>query len=84
MQPGAGQIAKAAGVDPWEPVVAGGEDYELLVTLPADALAEGRAAVERTGTTLTAIGGVIDGADVSLRQADGSEREASGFDQLRR
>ena len=84
VQPGAGQIAKAAGVDPWEPVVAGGEDYELLVTLPADALAEGRAAVERTGTTLTAIGGVIDGADVSLRQADGSEREASGFDQLRR
>jgi thiamine-monophosphate kinase len=83
-QPGAGQIAEAAGADPWEPVVAGGEDYELLVTLPADALAEGRAAVEGTGTTLTAIGEVIEGADVSLRQADGSEREAYGFDQLRR
>jgi len=84
VQPGAGQIAQAAGADPWEPAVAGGEDYELLVTLPADALTEARAAVERTGTALTAIGEVIEGADVSLRQADGSEREASGFDQLRR
>jgi len=84
VQPGVAVVAEAAGVDPWQPVVAGGEDYELLVTLPADALIDARAAVEHTGITLTAIGEITEGADVSLRQADGSEREASGFDQLRR
>jgi len=83
-QAGVEEVAVAAGLDPWEVVTAGGEDYELLVTLPRDGLSEARSAVGNAGTTLTPIGDVAQGDGVSLRQTDGSEREASGFDQLRR
>jgi thiamine-monophosphate kinase len=83
-QPGVVEVAAAAGADPWELITAGGEDYELLATLPAASLPDARAAVEGTGTKLTVIGEVRKGAGVSLREADGSEREAAGFDQLRR
>ena len=84
MQPGVDRVAQAAGADPWELVVAGGEDYELLVTVPPGRMADARSAVDGTGTPLTAIGEVADGEGVTLRRDDGSELEAAGFDQLRR
>lgn len=84
MQAGVDEVAVAAGIDHWDLVTAGGEDYELLVTLPRESLDQARSAVGDTGTTLTPIGDVAEGDGVSLRQSDGSEREASGFDQLRR
>ena len=84
VQPGVEAVAEAAGADPWELIAGGGDDYELLATLPPGGLAEARSAVESAGTTLSVIGGVGDGAGVSLRDAHGSERGASGFDQLRR
>jgi thiamine-monophosphate kinase len=84
VQPGVVEAAAGAGIDRWALVAAGGEDYELLATLPPDRLAGARAAVAATGTTLTPIGEVAEGEGVSLLQADGSPREPSGFDQLRR
>ena len=83
VQPGVGQVAGAAGVDPIDLVAAGGEDYELLATLaPAD-VDGARAALAAGGTPLTPIGEVTEGTGAVLRLADGSERGASGFDQLR-
>jgi thiamine-monophosphate kinase len=83
VQPGVAEVAGAAGVDPIDLVAAGGEDYELLATLaPADA-DSARAALEAGGTSLTTIGEVTEGTGAVLRLADGSERGASGFDQLR-
>jgi thiamine-monophosphate kinase len=84
VQPGVDEVAGAAGVDRWDLVAAGGEDYELLATLSAERLPDAVEAVEASGTSLTIIGEVADGAGVSLRDADGSQREASGFDQLLR
>jgi thiamine-monophosphate kinase len=84
VQPGVEVVAEAAGADPWELITAGGEDYELLATLPPGRLADARRAAEGMGTGLTVIGEVADGEGVSLRLADGTERDASGFDQLRR
>ena len=84
VQAGVDEVAAAAGIDRWDLAAAGGEDYELLATLPPERLDDARAAVGATGTTLTPIGEVAEGEGVSLRQADGSSREPSGFDQLRR
>jgi thiamine-monophosphate kinase len=82
-QLGVDEAAVAAGVDRWDLVTGGGEDYELLATLPQARLAEARSAVARSGATLTPIGEVTEGQGVSLRHADGSVREPFGFDQLR-
>jgi len=84
VQQGVDEVAAAAGADRWDLAIAGGEDYELLAALPPERLADARAAVDATGTTLSPIGEVAEGDAVSLRQADGSLREPSGFDQLRR
>jgi thiamine-monophosphate kinase len=84
VQPGVDEVAAAAGVDRWDLVTAGGEDYELLATLPPEALTDAARAVQRTGTSLTVVGEAAGGEGVSLRDADGSQRHASGFDQFRR
>jgi thiamine-monophosphate kinase len=82
-QAGVEEVAVAAGVDPTELVAAGGEDYELLATLPPEQVAVARDAVESTGVKLTVVGEVIAGEGVELRAADGSRRGPRGFDQLR-
>ncbi len=84
VQAGVTQVAGAAAIDPISLVAEGGEDYELLATLPPGAVDETRAALGAEGVSLTVVGEVTDGAGVALRLADGSERKASGFDQLRR
>jgi thiamine-monophosphate kinase len=61
----------------------GGEDYELLACIPADRLAEARAAVEETGCALTEIGEVSAGEGAVIRDANGGEIELPGFDHLR-
>jgi thiamine-monophosphate kinase len=83
VQAGVDEVATVSGVDRWDLVAAGGEDYELLATLPPGRLSDARLAVGAAGTTLTEIGRVTEGDGVSLRHADGSQREPSGFDQLR-
>lgn len=84
VQAGVADVAAAAGVDQIGLVAEGGEDYELLATLATGDLDAARAAVEATGVSLTEVGEVTGGRGAVLRLADGSEREASGFDQLRR
>jgi len=84
VQPGVGEVAGAAGVEAIDLVAAGGEDYELLATLAPGDVDRARTSLEDGGTSLTAIGEVTEGTGVVLRLADGSERAASGFDQLRR
>ncbi|HEX6116033.1 MAG TPA: thiamine-phosphate kinase [Solirubrobacterales bacterium] len=79
---GVAEVAAAAGRDPLELAVSGGEDYELLACLPAEALDGAAAAVAGAGTTLTVIGEVTAGDGVELRGAGGEALESRGFDQL--
>jgi thiamine-monophosphate kinase len=80
---GVAAIAAAAGVDVYELATARGEDYELLVAVAARNLERAREAVAATGTALTPVGVARDGSGVKLLAPDGSERQPSGFDQLR-
>ena len=60
-------VAEAAGVTPEEFAASGGEDYELLVTLPPMfSLDEAERCLRETGTRLSRIGRVERGGDVIL------------------
>jgi thiamine-monophosphate kinase len=61
----------------------GGEDYELLVALPADSGEAAADAVSRAGSRLTEIGYATEGQGVALRLPGGGEIEPRGFDQRR-
>lgn len=82
LAPGVGEVAAQAGRDPLELAAAGGEDYELLVALPAERLERTVAAVEEAGTVLTPIGEVAEGEGVEIRRPGGEPLKAAGFDQL--
>jgi thiamine-monophosphate kinase len=66
---------RAAGLDPHRLAATGGDDYELLVTLPADMLAGAVDAVLATGAALTPLGRVLPGEGVVFRDAAGVLRE---------
>ncbi len=66
-----------------ELAASGGEDYELLVSLPAERAEAAAAAVAEAGGRLTQIGYVSEGRGVSLRLPDGRELDPGGFDQRR-
>jgi thiamine-monophosphate kinase len=78
---GVAEVATAAGLDPLRLAVSGGEDYELLATLPAERVDDASARVDAAGeTTLTAIGEVCAGEGVEIRLPGGERLEAAGFD----
>jgi thiamine-monophosphate kinase len=78
---GVAGLAAAAGRDPLRLAVAGGEDYELLATLPANALAEASQRIGEAGeTTLTPIGEVAAGEGVEIRLPGGGRLEAQSYD----
>jgi thiamine-monophosphate kinase len=78
---GVAEVAAAAGRDPLRLAVSGGEDYELLATLTADALAEASQRMDEAAeTTLTPIGKVAFGGGVELRLPGGERLEAGGYD----
>jgi len=79
---GVAEVAAAAGLDPLEPAACTGEDYELLATLPEEALEAATAAVEAAGSTLTPIGAASDGEGVEIRLPGGERLTPRGFDQL--
>ncbi len=82
-----GAGASALGVDPLDLAVGGGEDYELLATMPADAVEVARAAVdERFGVPLTDIGEIVHGDALVAVDANGNEShlEAKGWDHFGR
>jgi len=78
---GLAEVARAAGRDPLELAVSGGEDYELLAAIPADKLAAATAAVVEHGG-ITQIGAVGAGKGVEIRLPGGELLAAKGFDQL--
>jgi thiamine-monophosphate kinase len=80
LQGGVEDVARAGGLDPLDLAASGGEDYELLIALPRDRLADAAAAASQAGTTLTPIGDVTRGEGVEFR---GGEVAPSGFDHLR-
>lgn len=78
---GLDEVAAAAGRDPLELAVSGGEDYELLAALPADKLSAATSAAAEHGG-ITQIGAVAAGEGVEIRLPGGGRRDARGFDQL--
>lgn len=80
LAPGVEEAARAAGRDPVELAATGGDDYELLVSFPADRRehAEGAA-----GVPLTWLGEVRTGSGLALVGPDGATRTGlRGFEQL--
>lgn len=78
---GVAEVAAAAGQEPLQLAVSGGEDYELLAALPPDRLVTASQCVaDEAETTLTAIGEVVTGEGVELRLPGGGLLEARGYD----
>lgn len=77
------ELARANGEQPAELAAAGGEDYELLAALPADALQRARAALGQAAVALSAVGEVAEGEGVAFSGSEGPRGPVAGFDQLR-
>jgi len=74
------------GADPYALCLGGGEDYELLFTLPEARLAEARALGSAADAPITVVGEIAAETGVCLVAPDGSryEARASGYDHFRR
>jgi thiamine-monophosphate kinase len=79
---GVAEVAAAAGRDPLQLAVSGGEDYELLAATPRQRLDEAAAAAAGAGATLTPVGEAVAGEGVEIRLPGGLRLEAVGFDQM--
>ena len=79
---GVEEAAAAAGRDPFELVASGGEDYELLCSVPRAALAACTDAARTAGAELHEIGRAVGGGRVTLRLPGGRSAPASGHDHL--
>ena len=80
---GVAEVAAAAGRDPLQLAVSGGEDYELLAALPPEALAEASSGIgEAAETTLTPIGEALPGSGAQIRLPGGGRLKPTGFDHL--
>ena len=80
---GVAEVAAASGRDPLDLALSGGEDYELLASIPAGRLDAARQAVhEAEGIALTQIGEVVAGAGVEVRLPGGRSAAPEGYDQL--
>jgi thiamine-monophosphate kinase len=78
---GVSEVAAAANLDPLRLAVSGGEDYELLATLPPEALDVALAGIAAAGeSTLTAVGKVASGGGVAFRLPGGEQLEVRGYD----
>lgn len=83
LAPGVAGVATAADRDPVALAATGGEDYELLASIPPERLDQATAAVrEAEGIQLTRIGEVAGGEGVEIRLPGGEQLGAAGFDQL--
>ncbi|HEX6153983.1 MAG TPA: thiamine-phosphate kinase [Solirubrobacterales bacterium] len=78
---GVAEVAAAAGLDPLQLAVSGGEDYELLAAMPPERLDEASAGTgEAAEATLTPIGKVEAGKGVEIRLPGGGLLEVRGHD----
>lgn len=64
-------VARTAGQDPLRLAASGGDDYELLVSVPPERRADAEHAVQASGTTLTWLGEVVTGRGALLVGPDG-------------
>jgi len=78
-------VAEVAGGEEaaLELAASGGEDFELLVTVPREHFEAAAQAVADTGSRLTEIGYAGEGRGLTLRLPDGGELAPRGFDQRR-
>ncbi len=77
------ELSRVTEADPLDLALHGGEDYELLVTLPPAAVEDARRSLEeRFGTPLTEIGEITEGEGVTAVDAAGVETPlvARGWD----
>ncbi|HEX9891023.1 MAG TPA: thiamine-phosphate kinase [Actinomycetota bacterium] len=82
LAPGLERLAQVLGTDAWSLAVGGGDDYELLATMPREVVEPTRQKLmDRFGTALTEIGDVTT-AGVTALDPDGVERplERAGWD----
>jgi thiamine-monophosphate kinase len=78
---GVAEVAAAAGRDPLELAVSGGEDYELLAALPPARLGEASTAIgEAAEATLTPVGEVEAGEGAEIRLPGGGRLKGRGYD----
>ena len=75
------EVATSAGADPLRLAVSGGEDYELLATIPARGL-DLESLASAAEVTLTRIGEAVAGSGVEIRLPGGRSLEPDGYDQL--
>ncbi len=85
IQPETATVAALAGQDPQNLALFGGEDYELLFTVPTDrAHALARELFDATGVKATAIGTICMGSAITLfREGKPSPLPSTGWDHLR-
>ncbi len=71
--------------DPWTPALGGGEDYELLVTVPVRRVPEALSAARRAGTPLSVIGSILAEPGIRVTRCEGGlHRAVAGHDHLAR
>jgi thiamine-monophosphate kinase len=83
VDPALERLRAATGAEPLRLALSGGEDYELLATLPSDAVAGAAASLrDRFGTRLTDVGEIRAAPGMVAVDADGEESplEPSGWD----
>ena len=80
VQEGVAEVASSAGRDPLELALAGGEDYELAMTVPPDRIEQVRQRLEGAGCGLTVVGEVGSGSGIRLIGASTGESPPPGFD----
>jgi thiamine-monophosphate kinase len=79
--------ADALGLEALPLALSGGEDYELVATLPRDAVETARAGLfEAFGTRLSDVGEIVEGSGVDAVRDDGSTSplEPAGWDHFGR
>jgi thiamine-monophosphate kinase len=84
IEAGVADVAEAAGLDPYDLALGGGEDYELLAVVPEPRVGEARRACSAAGVSLTPVGLTSAEGGVRIRATDGLRRPPPGFDHLRR
>jgi thiamine-monophosphate kinase len=82
LSPAAVSLSEATDREPWW-LLSGGEDYELLASIPPERLEEATDAVlSKGGVALTQVGEVQAGSGVEIRLPGGRLLKPEGFDQL--
>jgi thiamine-monophosphate kinase len=83
MEPGVAEVAEVAGLEAIALAAGGGEDYELLATLPPGAFDAAAEALAGDGLALTRFGRVAAGSGVAILGESGRALDVEGFDHLR-